>query len=303
MLFKNALCLMLPPGWSMPPGVLEEKLMARPLHACSGIQFETQGWIPWAADRGAVVGVERDLLIRQGFEQKKLPSRVIKREVEQRCQDAEQRTGFKPGRGVQRAMRDAVIGELLPRAFAVPGSLAAWLDPLSARLVIDTTSAPKADQLTALLRETLGELPVAPPTFKAAPADTLTSWLLRGGAPQPFVLDSDAELVEPSAERATVRYARHELLGRDIAAHIQNGKRVKKLGLRWRDRISFVLDEKVKLSRIRFELVQDAAPDEEAGPEQEIALFCGEMRQLLDELFAALGLVNEDAAPALAEAA
>ena len=80
----------------------------------------------------------------------------------------------------------------------------------------------------------------------------MAAWLMLGDAPLRFVLDQDLELQAVDQTKATVRYVRHPLEGKEIQQHLNSGKFVTRLGLTWNDRVSFVLTEKLEIKRLQF---------------------------------------------------
>jgi recombination associated protein RdgC len=125
----------------------------------------------------------------------------------------------------------------------------------------------------------------------------MAEWLSKGDAPGKFTLDQDLELRAPDASKATVRYTRHPLEGREIRDHLAAGKTVVRLGLTWNDRISFVLTEHLQVKRVTFLDIlkredaanEDTALDKEEKFEIDFALMTGELSLLLPDLVAALG--------------
>ena len=71
----------------------------------------------------------------------------------------------------------------------------------------------------------------------------MTAWVAAGEAPHGFTIDQDLELRSP--DNAVVRYAKHTLEGDEVRQHIAQGKVVTRLALTWRDKISFVLNDKL----------------------------------------------------------
>ena len=115
-----------------------------------------------------------------------------------------------------------------------------------------------------------------------------------------LVLDQDLELRAADASKATVRYAHHNLGGKEIRDHISTGKTVVRLGLTWNDRISFVLTEQYHIKRVTFLDILRRESDAQVQDEKEqfeidFALMTGELSQMLADLVKALGGEKEKA--------
>jgi recombination associated protein RdgC len=166
----------------------------------------------------------------------------------------------------------------------------------------------RAEELLEVLRDTLGSLAVQPIETRRAPHTSMGAWLLRGEPPGRFSVDQDLELRSPDTSQASVRYARHPLDGADIRGHLAAGKYPTRLGLTFRDRVSFLLTQKWQLQRVAFlELMRGEAGANDAAEIDEVeqfdsdfALMAGELSQLLNALVEALGglVVPEQAAAA-----
>ena len=129
----------------------------------------------------------------------------------------------------------------------------------------------------------------------------MTKWLSGGKAPAPFSIDQDLELRAASEGRATVRYVHHPLDGREIRDHISAGKAATRLGITWKERVSFALTELGQVKRVTFldvlkEETQSKAEDAEEQFDIDFALMTGEFTHLLTDLTKALGgeKVRED---------
>lgn len=91
-----------------------------------------------------------------------------------------------------------------------------------------------------------------------------------------------------------VRYVRHSLDGRDIRDHIAGGKVATRLGMTWKDRISFVLTDQMQIKRVSFLHILKQESDTAVADENEqfdidFALMTGELSLFLADLTAALG--------------
>jgi recombination associated protein RdgC len=182
----------------------------------------------------------------------------------------------------------------------------AWIDPLNGWFVVDAAGAARAEELTEVLRVTLGgSFAVQFLETAKSPQQSMSLWLTQGEAPTRFLIEQDLELQSPDANKATIRYTRHPLDVREVQGHLKAGKYPTRLGLTWSDRVSFVLTDKTQVKRLEFlDMTKDTADggDVDAAEQFDIdfAVMAGELAKLLEDLGQALGgEVQKDAnAPA-----
>jgi recombination associated protein RdgC len=295
MWFKNLIVYRLPANWSVSAAELEDKLAGRPLQPCGAFDMESRGWMPSSVLQRFVHTTNGQHLIALGVEQKLLPGSIIKQVTAERALELEQQQGYPVGRRQLRELRERVTEELRARAFSRRRTTHAWIDPLNGWFVINAAGGSRADELVETLRDTLGTLPVTFLETERSPQTCMASWLMLGDAPGRFVLDQDLELTAVDQSKATVRYVRHPLEGKEIQQHLNSGKYVTRLGLTWADRVSFVLTEKLEIKRVQFLNISKEKGDsqDDISPEEQFdmdfALMTGELAQLLAELTEALG--------------
>lgn len=293
--FKNLQLYRLDKEWTLPAGELEEKLAARPLLPCSAMSLESRGWVSPRGDEQLVYGVEKHLMLALGTEQKLLPSSVVNDAVKQRAAEFEKEKGFKPGRKQLRDFKDIVSAELLPRAFSRRNTTRAWIDPVAQRIVVDSSSPTRAEQLIEHLRDTLGELSVSLPQTEISPGQRLTEWLTARAAPGHFDLGEECELTGTDAAKSVVRYLRHSLDAEQIRRHLDEGLKASRLALTWNGRLGLVVSDKLQIKRVKFlemdEVEEGAAGvDPERAFEAEFLLMAGQCGPMLAELLTSFGL-------------
>ena len=252
MWFKNIFIYRLPADCAVTVAMLQEKLAAKPLQPCSGLDKQSRGWVSCRGDDRLVHTANGQILFALGVEQKLLPASIINRFAKERVTDIEAQQGYKVGRKEMKDIKEAVTEALLPRAFALLRTTYAWLDLQNGRLIIDAASAARAEELLEFLNKTLDELQVKPLHTELSPVAAMTDWLAGEQAPAGFTIDRELELRATGESKATVRYANHVLEGEEILSHIAAGKRATRLGLTWNDRISFVLTEQLQIKRLEF---------------------------------------------------
>lgn len=296
MLFKNLQLFSLAKRFKTTPGTLETTLAEHPLVPCSAAAMESRGWVEPAESTGLVYSQGKHMLLTLGVQQRLLPASVIRQTVKDKAAALEKQQGFKPGRKQLRDLTDRVADELRPRAFVRERRINAWIDLSDHYFIVDASAPKLAEDFATVLRNDLGEFPAVPAEAQSSLSSALTSWVVGGRAPGRFALDQDCELIGSENNQAAVRYVRHGLDGAEIRSLIKNGKTVSRVGLNWRDRLSFVLTDKLAIKRLRFQDLDGSAPDEggEQGKgedefEADFALMTGEVSAMLKELFEHLG--------------
>ena len=204
-MFKNALIYRIE-AWDPPArSAIEERLEAQRFVECGASQGESAGWVePRGKKHGALLEqVAGHAILQLCVERKPVPASVVKSLLEERLQKIEDDTGRRP-RGKQvRDLKEDIVHELLPRAFAKRAQTRVWVDAKAGWVVVDAASVKKADAVITFLVELLGGgLRLAPLQTKASPATAMADWLATREAPAGFSIDRDCELKQlPTAKR------------------------------------------------------------------------------------------------------
>ncbi len=299
MLLKNLVLYRLPAEWAVDADQLERNLAAQSLQPCGGFQMESRGWTCPHEEGVFLYRQQRQWLLALGVEQKLLPAAVIRQEAQDRAQVIAQQQGHPLGRKQMRDLRDQVTNELLPRALARRRITHAWVDATNRWLAVNAVGDAKIEQFMESLRRADDDMQALRLETQRSPAAAMAEWLVQGDAPGAFTIDQDLELRAADAGKATVRYARHNLEGREIRDHIAAGKTVVRLGLTWNDKISFVLTEHLQIKRIVLLNVirqesEAGIDDEQEQFELDFALMTGELALMLGDLIKALGGEKEE---------
>jgi recombination associated protein RdgC len=294
MLLKNLVLYRLPEKWAVDAELLERKLAQQSLQPCGGFQMESRGWTCPHEEGLYLYQQQRQWLLALGEEQKLLPASVIRQQAQDRAVEIARQQGHPLGRKQLRDLRDQVTNELLPRALARRRVTYAWVDAAKGWLAINAAGDAKAEQFMESLRRVDDEMQALRLETQRSPAAAMAEWLVQGAVPGAFSIDQDLELRAADAGKATVRYARHALEGREIRDHIAAGKTVVRLGMTWNDRISFVLTEQLQIKRVTFLNIiksESAAEvdDEKEQFEIDFALMTGELSLMFADLLKALG--------------
>ncbi|MBP6057007.1 MAG: recombination-associated protein RdgC [Nitrosomonas sp.] len=270
---------------------LEEALSQHTLQQCMQMEMQSRGWVvPREEQQNFVHAYGQQWLIAFGVEKKLLPAGVINQHAKNRITQIEQMQGYKPGKKQVRDIKEATIIELLPRAFAQRHKTYAWIDAVKNRLVIDTASANKAEELVEGLIKSMHGFTLAPLETKISPSSAMTRWLSGDDLPSTFTIDRDCELQGMSDEKATVKYTHHVLDAEETVRHIRAGKKVIKLAMTWNCKISFVLHDNLQLRRIApQDILKEPTESTEELFASDFAIMTGELSQLIADVIEALG--------------
>ncbi|MCQ8897303.1 recombination-associated protein RdgC [Limnobacter humi] len=292
MWFKNLFIYRLH-NWNETADSLHDKLAEHGLPPCGGGDLQTRGWVaPKADGEPLVFELNKQLLISLGVEKKLLPTSVVKQFTQARVAEIEEREGYKPGRKQVKDIKEAVVTELLPRAFVIRSRTYAWINPVDELLIIDAGSPSKAEDVMSLLMKSVPGLALTLLKTKVSPGTAMTQWLTEEDNPRNFTVDQDCELRSRGEQAATIRYVKHSLDSAEVARHIQGGKTATRLALTWADRVSFVLQENLQLKRLApLDVLKESAEldkDNDAF-DTDFALMSGELRKLIADVVNLLG--------------
>jgi recombination associated protein RdgC len=223
-----------------------------------------------------------------------LPASVVREATAEKIADIEQRQARKVYRKEKREIQEDMYASLLPRAFTRSAKIYAYISRRDNLLVIDSSSAPKAEEFLNLLRDTLGSFPVALPEAKIAPHAVMTRWLKEGKATDEFELTDDCELFNPLDGTNVVRLKGQDLGGEEIEAHLEAGKLARHVGVLWNNQVNAIIADDLGIKRLRFENVReesDSYEDETPAQkfDQEFALMTLELSGFFKSLFNAVG--------------
>ncbi|MDX1490251.1 MAG: recombination-associated protein RdgC [Pseudohongiellaceae bacterium] len=298
MLFKNIRFYCSTKPLAFDAQTLEERLAQHAFTEGESFSRTRMGWVsPLGADGQTLTHALGDyIMICARKDEKLLPASVINDELAKKVEEIEEKQGRKVFRKEKLQLKDDVTAALLPRAFTRTRLIFAYFDLRNNLLIVNSSSATVADEITAALRESLDTLPVTLPVAEHSPNDVMTRWLESQQASDGFVINQDCELFNPLEDSNVVRCKGQDLYSDEIKAHLEAGKQVKKLGLLWNDTLNCVVSADLVVSQIKFEdvILDEAGEAEDAAAQfdQDFAIMTGEFSKFLRALFSAFGGVG-----------
>lgn len=248
--FKNAMIYRLTKSLDWSEKTLSDALENNQYHPCTQSEMSKFGWsTPLKGSELLYFTVGKQILLLAQKEEKILPAHVIKRELDVRVEKLEQAENRKLKKVEKQTLKDDVVATLLPRAFSKYQQTALWIDAENNLIYVDAASAKRAEEALALLRKSLGSLPVVPLTFANEPSLVMQEWVAKESIPQWLVSLEEAELRD--ANNGVIR-CKQQALDSDEILSLVNSKYVTKLALEWEEHLSFVLNEDCSLKRLKF---------------------------------------------------
>ncbi|MFH8133629.1 recombination-associated protein RdgC [Pantoea osteomyelitidis] len=252
--FKNMMVYRLNRDIPLSADEMEKQLEAFTFSPCGSQEMAKTGWVSPMGNRSdALTHLNNgQILICARKEEKILPSPVVKQALEAKIEKLEAEQSRKLKKTEKDSLKDEVLHSLLPRAFSRFSQTYLWIDSANGLIMVDCASAKKAEDTLALLRKSLGSLPVVPLTLESPIELTLTEWVRSGDLPAGFALMDEAELKAILEDGGVIRCKKQDLVCDEIANHIEAGKLVTKLALDWQERIQFVISDDGSVKRLKF---------------------------------------------------
>ncbi len=274
MWFKNLLLYRFTSPVELSAEDLEAQLEEHRFTPCGRHDQSRYGWVSPLGDKQTALTHSANgcIMLCARKEEKVLPAAVIRERLNDKIGEIEAKEDRKVYSKEKETLKEDILHDCLPQAFTRSSRIYAYIAPKDGWLLIDSSSAGKAEELMKQLRESLGTLPVVPVQVKASPAIVMTEWLRQASIPQGLELGDECELREPGDGGSVVRCKNQDLLAEEIDVHLNAGKQVVKLGLLWDEQINLILHEDLSIKRLKFadKLVNES---EEASGGDKLAQF------------------------------
>lgn len=296
MWFKNLLIYRFTKPFEHSPDQVHELLSAQEFKPCGSQEMSTQGWVRPLGQQGSELVHTSNgcIMVCSQRQDKVLPAAVVNEALEEKLQTLREEEDRHPGRKERMEMKEELVFDMLPRAFARSRKQYAYIDPANGWLVVDAGSHKRAEELIVLLRESLGSMPVIPLAAKNTGYHTMTHWL-KTVAPDNFELGGECELIDAADETAVIRCKNQDLASKEILNHIDSGMLVSKVALSWSGGLDFVVDDQLTVKRLRFaDLIMERAGEvhTETAAEQfdvDFSIMNAELARFIPSLLNAFG--------------
>ncbi|MGB1263286.1 MAG: recombination-associated protein RdgC [Cognaticolwellia sp.] len=281
---------------------LERQLSENLFTPCASTEQSHFGWVNALGKHGqsTVHSVNGNYLLCARKEEKILPAPVVKDMLEQKVAQLEEEQARSATKKEKEQFKEDIIFELLPRAFSRYSDTRAYINAAHNIIVIDTSSRGKAEDFLALLRKSLGTLPVTSAAPEKAPDEVMTDWLVERNLGANFQLGMEAEFNALGDDGAVVRVKNQDLASEEIQAHLDADKYVVKVALEWDESLSFILCDDLAIKRLKFyDVIQEQNDDIDSDDivaklDADFALMAGELNRFVDHLLAEFSLKATD---------
>ena len=273
------------------PAGLNEALAACQFVECTPHAAQSSGFVFASPDYGTFTREAGDFTeFRLRTDTKILPASVVNDATAEKAKEIEAMQGYKPGRKQTKEIKDAVTLELLASAFVKTHITRGWFDS-TGWLVIDTSSANKAEAALDALRNALDEFPARFWRTQQVPESAMTLWVSTQEPPEGMTIDDRVKLADHDG--GTVSVVNRDATSAEVIQLItEGGAVVSELALTLEDVASFVLANST-LKRLAYLDIQEEAKGDPLSQEEEanadLVLSGDAVRKVVVALTAELG--------------
>ncbi|MBS4155391.1 recombination-associated protein RdgC [Cobetia sp. MC34] len=299
MWFKNLQLYRLHDSTPLDDGRLAECLPEYRFRPVSGVEAKRIGWVPPAGrDSDALVHeVSGHYLISALYQDRILPSSVIKDELDERVAEREATEGRPLRRREKLTLKEQIYEELLPRAFTRSKRTDLWWSRRSGLIAINASTAKRAEEVLDLLRHTLGSLKVTPLAVAQPPSQVMTTWLKDvSSRPEGLIVGDAVTLTAPGGEDGVLRARLYDLDGEEIQTALSLGRIVSQMSVELDGKVAMMLCDDMSLKQLHFAdaIIDEAnAQDDDEDPvlrlEADFALMAGLLDQVASDLISWMG--------------
>jgi recombination associated protein RdgC len=300
MWFKNLTLFRLTRPFELDHDALNEALQGAAFRPCAKSVPFSYGWAKPLGRHGEqlVHTVGNYSMICARKEERLLPSAVVNEQLAEKVEEIEQGEARPVGRKERQQLKEELTLTLLPQAFTRSNTTYAYIDRNNRWLVVDSSSANKAEELVTLLRQSVDGLSMRLPQTEESPRVVMSQWLRGENIPDGFELGDEYELQDSDKEGAIVRCRRQDPHSEEIQGHLDAGKQVTRLAMTWRERIEFLVPEDLSIKRLRFtdtvkEELDDHAEDPAQQFDSDFAFMTLELSTFIEEVIKAFGGESE----------
>ncbi len=306
MLFKNAYIFAFTKPFNTSELELNSAMFKEKFTSIGSTEMSHYGWTN-SIGKGSGLTTESNgnILICARKEEKILPAPVIKEMVAERVEQLEAEQARSATKKEREQFKEDIVFELLPRAFNRTTDTHAYINAKENIIVVDSASRGKAEDLLALLRKTLGTLPVTSVTPDFDISERMTNWLVDSdradgllGEVFSFCTSASFKGLGDDAEETIIK--NQDLFSAEVKAHLDADQCVTKLALEYDDSITFMLHDDLSIRRIKFaDVISEQNDDYDSDDVQgkliaDFSLMAGELNLMINSLHSEFNIKATD---------
>ncbi len=231
---------------------MAERLLPLEFKPCLPTIPSSTGWVSPVEEEGAPLarGVNGCIMLCMQIEEKILPASVVNQTLKDKVKEVEAHEVRKVRQKEKLSYKDEIVHTLLPRAFTKLTRIYAYIDTRYNWLLINTSSAAKAELFISLFEKTLADIPEPFDVIK--PSAVLTHWLKDQGYPTEFAVEKSCVLQDPNQQHRVIRAQHQDLFVESIQSLLKDGCEVMQLALCWHDRIQFMMSDDFSFKNVKL---------------------------------------------------
>lgn len=253
MWFKNLRIYNLQDDFQYSPEELNLALSKFEFTPCGSMEPSKYGWTtPLGGDSSELVHAANGyIMVCAKRQEKVLPSSIVKELLDEKISEISAREGRSIRSSEKQSLKEEIVFSLLPKALVKSAYDFAYVDPKKKLIVVNATSAGRAEDIISLLREALGSLRATALMPLNTPREVMTGWLMGEKVPEAFEVGEECEL-SSMEEGRSIRFKQQNLWINEVNQHIASGLQVAKLAVKWNDSIDCIIDEQFCFKRLKY---------------------------------------------------
>lgn len=218
-------------------------------------------------------------------EEKIIPSDYVKRMMAEQIDSIEATEGRKIYKKERDSIKDDVINQLLSRAMTKTTDVIVY--HIGDMIAVATSSASAAEYALALIRKSVGSLPVVPVSSVEHFQISMSNHVVEGELPVGFKFGQKIILADSYGAKAT--FSNLDVSEDEIIAHINNGMSVKSIQLGMDGLGSFTVTDSLSFKSIKFDVElfddNDDIEDEKAKADADHIIICDSIIKMISGTF------------------
>ena len=294
MWFKNLFIFQLTKSDFFKQINLEEQLKNNVFAPCLATELTRSGWVSALQDTENLVHSAKNdeyMMLRRQTETKVLPADFVIREVNKAVKVIETEQARKATKKEREQIKDDVTFKHLPHAFSVYQTTELYIDNHHEILIINTSKRSEAEDILALLRCSIGTLPVTSYFDKHQVQTCLNGWVLgEREVPNALVIGDNIKLSGTGDVKPVATFQNEDVFDERIVSLIkEDGRDIDYLDIAFDACFSMQISDDGAIKKVNFfdvltEQNDDIDSDDLlARVDADFVLFAGEVSRLIYE--------------------